>query len=142
MSNEHEPTIEASPTVGYSSPICDPPIATCDPPIATCDPLIATCDPPIATCDPPDPPEIPYDSSNTSSNTSSPKETNVLIQKDVKSKKEKKPLTDKQKLALERGRQRLAEKRRLEKEVAKERRLKSIEEDTEEPDFPSWCSIM
>lgn len=89
--------------------------------------------------DPPDPQEATDDSTEHSSNTSSPKETNTLIQETVKPKKEKKPLSEKQKIALEEGRRRLAEMRRQAKEAAEQKRLNPIQD---EPDFPSWCSIM
>jgi len=127
MSNDSNVLVEITPTIlGSSSnttpPIarCDNPIATCDPPEATCDPPEATCDPPEATCESPVSPVVPC--------ISTPAVPVTVNKKEHSIPHPKKPLTIKQLAALERGRQKLAEKRRLLRETVRLQQQAAIPE--------------
>ena len=134
MSNDSNVLVEITPTIlgsssNITSPIarCDNPIATCDPPEATCDPPEAISDPPEATCDPPVSPVVPC--------IPTPAVPAKINRKEHSIPHPKKPLTSKQLAALERGRQKLAEKRRLLKETIRLQQEAAILETIPEDDY-------
>jgi len=103
MSNEPQYLEQTIPTNSCASPIASTPSAICDPPIAI-------CDPPEAICDPPELQEL-FDPPRSDSTQSA-----------------KKVLSAKQLTALEHGRKKLAEKRRLIKETLRTKQQRTIPE--------------
>jgi len=113
MSDEPQSLEQTVPNNTSYSPISSISTAICDTPIAT-------CDPPEATCDPPELQEL-YD-------TPEPILVQPTTPEPIPVHPTKKILSAKQLLALERGRKKLAEKRRLLKETVRNQLKNGIPE--------------